>query len=165
VKEDKTTLLRQRAELVQQLSTPIGPGERLHVQNTLSVVNAKIKELNTIEAAQQKTTAVQRRAAGLAEAQANAQRARANAGLPPIITEPDDDPGQVRAVDDWFTRVLTDSGIVTKRKGDKIAYQDVPAGWVVLLQRLRAGLHAAASGEELPEAEIEPERPAKRKKR
>jgi hypothetical protein len=155
--EDKVSLTRERAELIQRLSTPISPDERVNVQAALSLVNARLKALNTTEAFQLKAAADRRKVAGLAEAQANAMRARANAGLPiePEDNDEDDDPGQTKAIDDWFATVLGDSGIPIRRAGGKISYGDVPAKWLVILQRLRAGLHAAARGQELPDAEVE----------
>jgi hypothetical protein len=156
IEEDKVELSRKRAELVKHLATPLPPEERVRIQGELSVVNAKIKALNTTSAAQLKAAADRRKAAGLAEAQANTARARANASLHDE-TPNDDDPAQTAAIDVWIATVLGDSGIKAKRTRDGLDFGDVPAKWLVVLQRLRAGIHAAARGQELPDAEPEPE--------
>jgi hypothetical protein len=75
--EDKVTLARQRAELVDILAAPLPVEERVRIQGELSIVNAKLKALSTTEAARLKAAADRRKVAGLAEAQANAARARA----------------------------------------------------------------------------------------
>ena len=174
--EDKVSLAQQRAELIEKLgSNKLSPVDRARFQGDLTVINAKIKAQNTTQAAQLKAAADRRKAAGLAEAQANAARARANAGLAPAATSADDDsndddndPGQAAAIDAWIATVLGDSGVKVRRTRDGLDFGDVPAKWLVVLQRLRAGLHAAARGQELPEAEPEPEAtppPPKPKKR
>ena len=78
MEEDKVTLTRTRAELIESLG-PASPADRVRIQGELSIINAKIKALNTMEAATNKIAADQRKAAGLAEAQMNAQRAVARA--------------------------------------------------------------------------------------
>jgi hypothetical protein len=165
--EDKVSLARQRAELIEKLgSATLSPVERVRFHGDLSVINAKIKAFNTTQAAQLKAAADRRKAAGLAEAQTNAARARANAGLAPAAANEDnddDDPGQTAAIDAWITTVLGDSGVKVKRTRDGLDFVDVPAKWLVVLQRLRAGLHAAARGQELPEADMPA--PPKAKKR
>ncbi len=75
IEEDKVTLMRTRAELVEQLAAQLAPHDRIRIQGELSIVNAKIKAINTTEAAQLKAAADRRKVAGLAEAQANAGRA------------------------------------------------------------------------------------------
>lgn len=130
--EDKVTLTSHRAELVERLATQLSPEDRVNVQGQLSLVNAKIKTLNTTQAAQLKADADRRKIAGLAEAQANANRAVARAqGKPsswpssapgePGFGDPinkkslaevtpgddgDDDPGQTEAIDGWIDAVL-----------------------------------------------------------
>lgn len=78
IEEDKVTLTRQRAELVESLATPLSVEDRVRIQGELSIVNAKIKALNTTAAAQLKAEADRRKVQGLAEAQANAARARSS---------------------------------------------------------------------------------------
>jgi hypothetical protein len=159
--EDKVELSRARAELVEILATLLPPEERVRIQGELSVINARIKALNTTAAAQLKAAADRRKVAGLAEAQANAARARGrvNGGVPAEPDDTDDDPGQTATIDAWITVVLQDSGIKVRRKRDGLDFVDVPAKWLVVLQRLRAGIHAAARGQELPDVEAEPEPP------
>ena len=154
--EDKVELTRKRAELVDALAGTLPTEERVRIQGELSVINAKIKAINTTAAAQLKADADRRKVAGLAEAQANAARARANAGLAPR-SPGGDDPAQAATIDAWITTVLGDSGIKVRRTRDGIDFGDVPAKWLVVLQRLRAGIHAAARGQELPEPEPEPD--------
>lgn len=153
---DKPALIAKRTELVQRLTHPLSPSDRVRIQGELSVVNAKIKAINTTEAAQLKAIADQRRVGGLAEFHANRQRALENAGVT-APAEADDDPAQTGAIDTWFVTVLQDSGVAAHCSRKGIDYGDVPAKWLVILQRLRAGLHAAARGQELPEADAEPE--------
>lgn len=164
--EDKVELSHKRAELVEILATPLAPEERVRIQGELSVINAKIKALNTISAAQLKTAADRRKVAGLAEAQANAVRAKTKIGVNTSANaeDTDDDPAQAAAIDAWITIVLEDSGVKVKRTRGRLDFVDVPAKWLVVLQRLCAGIHAAARGEELPEAEAEVS-PPKAKKR
>jgi hypothetical protein len=168
IDEDKVSLAHQRAELIDKLgSATLSPVERVRFQGDLSVINAKIKAQNTTQAAQLKAAADRRKAAGLAEAQANAARARANAGLAPTAAsadeDDDDDPGQTAAIDAWITTVLGDSGVKVKRTRAGLDFGDVPAKWLVVLQRLSAGIHAAARGQERPEADMPA--PPKTKKR
>lgn len=134
IEEDKVTLTRQRAELVENLTAQLSPEDRVRIQGELSLVNAKIKAFNTTQAAQLKADADRRKVAGLAEAQANAHRAVARAqgkprswpssapGAPgfgdPINKKPigltapdgdddgDDDEGQTAAIDGWIDAVL-----------------------------------------------------------
>ena len=80
--ENKVTLSRTRAELVGKLNAPgLPPDKRMLIQGELSLVNAKIKALNTTEAARLKAKADRKRVAGIAEAQANTARARTNGGF------------------------------------------------------------------------------------
>jgi len=156
--EDKVSLARKRVELIESLNAVLSTEDRVRLQGELSITNAKIKALNTTEAARLKAAADRRKVAGLAEAQANTARARANADLHDNTpSDGDDDPAQTTAIDAWITTVLADSGIKVKRTRAGLDFGDVPAKWLMILQRLRAGIHAAARGQELPEAEPEPE--------
>jgi hypothetical protein len=169
--EDKVALARKRAELIEGLNNAaLSTEDRVRLQGELSITNAKIKALNTTEAARLKAAADRRKVAGLVEAQANTARARAHAGLhDETPSDGDDDPAQTAAIDAWIATVLGDSGIKAKRTWGGLDFGDVPAKWLVVLQRLRAGIHAAARGQELPEAGPEPEpqkpEPPKSKKR
>lgn len=152
--EDKVTLARHRAELVDNLTGSLSIEDRVRVQGELSVVNAKIKALNTTAMAQLKAAADRRKIAGLTEAQANAERARARlvgAG------SSEDDPGQAAAIDDWIVAVLRRGGVKVQRASDgNLDLFDAPAKWVGIFDALCAGLHAAARGEELPEITAAP---------
>lgn len=162
--EDKVTLARTRAELVARLATPLMVEDRDRIQSDLRVINAKIKALNTTEAAQLKAAADRRRVAGLAEAQANAARARAKVSDdgPPV----DDDPAQTAAIDAWIIAVLRRGGVtVSRAKDGALNLFDVPAKWANIIDGLCAGLHAAARGEELPEISPPEPKPTKAKKR
>lgn len=163
--ENKVELARERAELVETLATSLALEERVRIQGELSVINARIKALNTTAAARLKAAADRRKIGGLAEAQANAARARAKIGgdeSDDAPDEADDDPAQAVAIDAWITIVLQDSGVKVRRTRDGLDFVDVPAKWLVVLQRLRAGIHAAARGAELPEADVEPPKAKKR---
>ena len=76
MQEDKTALTHKRVDLLRSLTGTLSTEDRVRIQGELSVINAKIKALNTTQAAQLKATADQRKLAGLAEAQANAARSR-----------------------------------------------------------------------------------------
>ena len=95
IKEDKISLTHRRAELVTVLAGPLPTEDRVRIQGELSVINAKIKALNTTQHAQLKALADQRKAAGLAEAQANAARAQTRAHLLPQ-TKPLEDSDDAR---------------------------------------------------------------------
>lgn len=153
--EDRVELTRKRAELVENLTGPLPPEDRVRIQGALSVINAQIKALNTTEAARLKAAADRRKAAGLAEAQANAARARANASLPDPNTN-DADPAQAKAIDDWIATVLVDSGVPVRRTRAGLDFGEVPTKWLMVLQQLYAGIHAVARGEELPDGEARP---------
>jgi hypothetical protein len=147
--EDKVALTRKRAELVDRLATPLSVEDRIRIQGDLRVVNAQIKALNTTEAAQLKAAADRRKAAGMAEAQANAERSRARlgAGAP-------DDPAQTAAVDAWIIAVFQRGGVKVHRASDgNLDLIDAPAKWIRIVDALCAGIHAACRGEELPEVE------------
>lgn len=167
IEEDKAALARLRADLVESLAAPLSNEDRVRVQGELSVVNARIKALNTTEAARLKAAADRRRAAGLAEAQANAARAgaKSNGALP----EEDDDPGQTAAIDDWIDAVLVrhDVDFTRSRAGTLAIAVDSNVGHAVLWT-LIDGIYAAARGQELPplpsEAPKAP-KPSKSKKR
>jgi hypothetical protein len=156
--EDKGSLARKRVELIESLNSPLSTADRVRLQGELSITNAQIKALNTTEAARLKAAADRRKAAGLVEAQANAARARANTGLYDATPrDEDNDSARTAAIDDWIGIVLGDSGIKVKRTRTGLDFCDVPEKWLVVLQRLRAGIHAAARGQELPDVEPEPE--------
>ena len=109
--EDKVTLSHRRAELVTSLTGTLSVEDRVRIQGELSLINAKIKAQNTMQAAQLKATADQRKVAGLAEAQANAARARARANGTPPHNEPepeeaDEDPDQTAVIDAWMSTSL-----------------------------------------------------------
>lgn len=88
IREDKVSLAHRRAELVTRLTEILSTEDRVRIQGELSLINAKIKALNTTEAAQLKARADQRKVAGLAQAQANAARAQ----IRTRATLPQDDP-------------------------------------------------------------------------
>ncbi|HSX22416.1 MAG TPA: hypothetical protein VLE97_06525 [Gaiellaceae bacterium] len=183
--EDKVQLTRQRAELIEKLSTQIPTDTRVRIQGELALINAKIKAINTTTAAKLKADADRRRVAGLAEAQANAARARANAGLsvgldfehhfrddlacPACGTDSsvgcvagagseDDDPGQTSAIDSWIDAVLLRHDVeFTRSRGGKLTLPAAPAVLLVLID----GIYAAARGQELPDL---PATPAKAEK-
>lgn len=144
--ESKPDLARKRAEIVEILTKPLPTEDRVRFQGELSILNAKIKAINTTEAAKLKAAADRRKVAGMAEAQANAARARTNAGLP--VEEEDDDPGQTKAIDTWIVGVLQDLGVQASI-ADGFSFE-APPKWAAIISALRAGLHAAARGEELP---------------
>lgn len=166
--EDKKTLTQQRLTLIESLTVPLAPADRLRIQGELALINAKIKALNTTQAAQLKAAADQRKVAGLAEAQANAGRANARAqakihrsspgpeidgrgdtGADPI--EDDADPGQTAVIEGWIDAVLLRHDIDFTRDGAGELALKVPKKWAGLLEMLLAGITAAARGQELPE--------------
>ena len=178
IEEDKVTLTRTRAELVDRLATAqLLPPDRVRIQGELSIINAKIKALNTTEAAMNKAAADQRKIAGLAEAQANAQRAVARAqakhgapSTPPKFQGPgvlhgghngghafgsqgddDDDPGQTVAIDGWIDAVLLRHDVpFTRSRAGKLSIVGSP-GWAPVIGMLIDGIYAAARGQELPD--------------
>lgn len=161
--EDKVTLARKRAELVEKLTKPLSIEDRNSIQAELTALNAQIKALNTTEAAKLKAAADRRKAAGLAEAQANAARARVHlngSGAPLYVSADeldDDDPGQTAAIDAWIVAVLQRGGVkVHRAKDGNLDLVDAPAKWVAIIQALCGGVHAAARGEELPEVTSAP---------
>ncbi len=163
VTEDKVTLTRQRAELVARLSTPMSTEALVQTQAQLSLINAKLKVLNTTEAARQKAEADRRKVAGLAEAQANAARALAKVGGPlPDVSydDQDDDPEQTNAIDGWIDAVLLRHDIDSARdaKGRVMVTGDpherrspMPQNLAAAIELLVAGVYAAARGQELPD--------------
>lgn len=178
IEEDKLSLTSKRAELVERLATPLLPPEdRVRVQGEISVLNARIKALNTTAAAQLKAAADRRKAAGLAEAQANAARARANlnggAIAEPIDDEPeDDDPGQTAAIDGWIDAVLLrhDVDFARDAKGTLMVTSDpsrahVPQNLAAAIELLVAGVYAAARSQELPDLPSEAPKPAAKPKK
>ena len=169
--EDKVSLTRKRAELVESLATPLPLEARVRSQGELSVINAKIKALNTTSAAQLKAAADRRKALGLAEAQANAARARARLnGTVAPEEDPgneDDDPGQTEAIDGWIDALLLRHDIeFTRSRAGKLTI-DVAPKWANVFGALIEGVYAAARGQELPDLPIAaPKAPkAKPKKR
>jgi hypothetical protein len=169
IEEDKVTLVQQRASLVESLASQLPAPERVRIQGELSIVNAKIKALNTTQAAQLKAAADRRRIAGMAEAQANATRAASRAktktwpssapGEPgfgdPInrrsIDEDEDaDPGQAE-IDGWIDAVLLRHDVEFARGHDSKLKLAGPSKWTAVLETLITGVYAAAYGQELPE--------------
>lgn len=136
-------------------------------------MNAQIKALNTTNAAQLKAAADRRKAAGMAEAQANAARARANAGLHPggddfqhhyrddlacpacgtdssvgcIGGSSDDDPGQTDAIDSWIDAVLLrhDIDFARDAKG-RLKVTNDPSRRAPMEQNLAAAIELLVSG-------------------
>ena len=162
--EDKVFLTRKRVELVEFLTAPLSTEERVRIQGELSIVNAKIKALNTTSAAQLKAAADRRKAAGLTEAKANAARARAhrnNSGALLYVSADeidDDDPGQTAAIDGWIDAVLLRHDVDfsrgatgTLRLTSDPSRPHVPQKLAAAIELLAAGLYAAARGKELPD--------------
>jgi len=153
--EDKVSLTRKRVELVESLATPLPPEERVRVQGEISVINAKIKALNTMAAVRLKVTADRRKALGLAEAQANAARARARVhGTNAPEEDPgneDDDPGQTEAIDGWIDAVLLRHDVEFARSRAGKLTIDVAPKWANVFGALIEGVYAAARGQELPD--------------
>jgi len=153
--EDKVSLTRKRVELVESLATPLPPEEHVRVQGEISVINAKIKALNTMAAVRLKVTADRRKALGLAEAQANAARARARVnGTVAPEEDPgneDDDPGQTEAIDGWIDAILLRHDVeFTRSRAGKLTI-DVAPKWANVFGTLIEGVYAAARGQELPD--------------
>lgn len=172
--EDKVTLARTRVELIEKLNAPLSPEDRIHLQGELSITNAKIKALNTTEAARLKAAADRRKVSGLAEAQANNARARANAGLQietPNDSE-DDDPGQTAAIDSWIDAVLLRHDIEFTRdaKGRLMVTNDprrrapMEPNLAAAIELLVTGVYAAARGQELPDLPSTPPPPTPTKR-
>jgi hypothetical protein len=167
VTEDKVSLARKRAELVESLAPhrqrQLPPEERMRLQSDLSVINAKIKALNTTQAARDKAAADRRKVAGLAEAQANAARARVHAGLAVdprdgFVNDEDDDPGQTAAIDGWIDAVLLrhDVDFTRGATGTLMLTSDpslphIPQKLAATIEALVTGIYAAARGQELPD--------------
>lgn len=78
IEESKAELTRKRAELVEILapSKPLTPEDRVRFQGELSILNAKIKAINTAEAAKLKAAADRRKIAGMAEAKPGTSHSR-----------------------------------------------------------------------------------------
>jgi hypothetical protein len=191
IEEDKVALSRLRADLVESLAAPLSNEDRVRVQGELSVINARIKALNTTEAARLKALADRRRVAGLAEAQSNAARAAIKgpgswpssapgepgygdpinkqsvadrAGTPGDDNE-DDDPGQTAAIDGWIDAVLVRHDVdFTRGRVDGALTIDAPPKWDAVLGALIDGIYAAARGQELPPLPREAPRPARASK-
>lgn len=190
--EDKVALARKRAELVENLTAPLSTEDRVRIQGELSLINAKIKAINTTTAAQLKADADRRKVAGLAEAQANAARAVArvqtkrgswpsSAPGQPGFGDPinrrslnetvvpgddeDDDPGQTAAIDGWVDAVLMRNDVEFTRSRDGTLTIQAPKLRPVL-SVLIDGIYAAARGQELPDLPAAPKGPkVKPKKR
>jgi hypothetical protein len=148
--EDKVELARKRAELVTSLAGVLPAEERVRIQGELSIINAKIKAQNTMEAARLKVTADRRKAVGIAEAQANAARARANVGLSEDESE-DDDPGQTAAIDGWIDSVLLRHDVDFTRSPSGALALEIEPKWAAVIGTLVDGVYAAARGQELPD--------------
>jgi hypothetical protein len=171
VTEDKVSLARKRAELVESLAPhrQLPPEERVCLQGDLSVINAKIKALNTTEAARAKAAADRRKVAGLTEAQANASRAKAkiNGSVLHEDEPEDDDPGQTAAIDGWIDAVLLRHDVEFARdaKGRLMVTSDpkrqapMPQNLAAAIELLVTGVYAAARGQELPELPSMPSPP------
>ena len=166
IEEDKVSLARKRAELIEGLNAvPLSTEDRVRLQGELSITNAKIKALNTTEAARLKAAADRRKVAGLVEAQANTARARAHAGLHDETPsdddddDDDDDPGQTAAIDGWIDAVLLRHDVEFARdaKGRLMVTNDpkrrapMPQNLAAAIELLIAGVSAAARGQELPD--------------
>jgi hypothetical protein len=158
--DDKVSLTRKRVELVESLTTPLPTEERVRIQGEISVINAKLKAINTTTAAQLKADADRRKVAGLAEAQANAQRARAKVNgsaphAPPNDEDDeDDDPSQTEMIDGWIDAVLLrhDVDFARTATGDIMLPSDPSLQKLVgAIYLFIAGIHAAARGQELPD--------------
>jgi len=155
IEENKVELTRKRVELVEVLNTPLSAEERVRVQGALSIINAKIKAINTMSAAQLKVDADRRKVAGLTEFQANTARAIARVGgtLAQDIVEPedDDDPGQTEVIDGWIDALLLRNDVEFTRSTDGTLSLDAPPKWAAIIGTLVDGVYAAARGQELPE--------------
>lgn len=149
--EDKVELARKRAELVTSLEAEGSFAERIRIQGELSILNAKIKAQNTMEAARLKVTADRRKAVGIAEAQANAARARANAGLLPEAEPEDHDPGQTEAIDGWIDAVLMRNDVDFTRSIDGALSLEIEPKWAAVIGTLIDGVYAATRGQDLPD--------------
>ena len=170
--DDKVALTLKRAELIDSLKPTLSPEERVRVQGELSLVNARIKAINTISAAQAKAIADRKRVSGLAQANANAARARANAGLVHHYrddiaclacgtdftvgciawsADDDDDPGQTSAIDSWIDAVLLRNDVDFTRTPAGDLSLDVAPKWAAVIGTLVDGVYAAARGQELPD--------------
>jgi len=92
----KAQLQERRAQLIASLETTNHPARREEVQADLSNVNARLKQINIVEAKRAKTQADERKAAGLAEQRDNLRRSAAKhpardielADLPPMPSAP-----------------------------------------------------------------------------
>jgi hypothetical protein len=190
IEEDKVTLTRERVELVALLTPQLSVEDRVRIQEELRLVNAKIKALNTTQAAQLKAAADQRKIAGLTEAQANAARAAArvqskhgswpsSAPGEPGFGDPinkksindravtpgddgdDDDPGQTAAIDGWIDAVLLRNDVTfTRSRNGKLNIVGSP-GWAPVIMMLVDGIYAAARGHELPDLPSPPPKTTK----
>jgi hypothetical protein len=183
IKEDKVTLARKRAELVERLMTPMSTEERIRLQGELSILNAKIKALNTTSAAQLKAAADRRKAAGFAEAQSNVARARVNADFQHhyhddlacpacgtdssvgcIVSEQFPSTAATAVIDGWIDAVFLRHDIDFSRdaKGRLMVTNDprvrapMEKPLAAAIELLVAGIYAAARGQELPELPSNP---------
>lgn len=154
--ENKETLTLQRAQLITHLAGPLPVEDRVRLQGALSIINAKIKALNTLQAAQLKVVADQRRAAGRAEARANAARALAKPHGGPLPTataasEEDGDSNPSDAIDAWIDSVLLRHDVPFTRSPANKLVLEAPQKWQDLLEMLITGLYAASHDQALPE--------------
>lgn len=167
--EDKVSLARSRAELIEGLkAVSLSTEERVRLQGELSITNAKIKALNTTEAAQLKAAADRRKIAGLTEAQINAARARTKINgstLPEDDESEDDDPGQTAAIDGWIDAVLLRNDVDFARSPIGKLTLLVDPKWAAVFGMLIDGIYAAARGQELPDLPSAPPKAQKAKTR
>ena len=161
IEEDKASLTYKRVKLIEALTTPLSPEDRVHAQGELSVLNAKIKALNMTEAARLKAAATIRRSAGVAEAQANAARARARAQggpsperpetpAPGVPGEEDETLEPFAPIDSWIDAVLLRHDIDFTRAHDGKLTIHLPPKWAAIFDTFIDGLYAATQGRELP---------------
>lgn len=155
IEEDKVMLVRKRAELVESLGTQLSVEGRTRVQGELALVNAKIKALNTTEAARLKAAADRRKRAGLAEAQANTLRGAAHTrsrinGAASRDAAPEDD-NLEQTIDGWIDALLLRHDVdFTRSREGKLAL-DAPLKWGAVIGGLIDGIYAAGRRQELPE--------------
>lgn len=165
--EDKVSLSRRRAELVESLAAPLSTEDRVRIQGELSIVNAKIKAINTTSAAQLKAEADRRKVAGLTDFQANTQRAIAKVNGTPMEQaaedEGEDDPGQTAAIDGWIDALLLRNDVdFTRSRDGHVVLHHVPKPANVMKTLIDA-VYAAARGQELPDLPSAPPKAPKAK--
>lgn len=162
IEEDKVVLVQKRAALVESLGTQLSVEDRTRVQGELSLVNAKIKALNTTEAARLKAAADRRKVAGLAEAQANTLRGAAHTrsrinNISARSAAPEED-NLEEMLDGWLDALLLRHDVDFTRSRDGKLELDVPLKWSAVLGALIDGIYAVGRRQALPEL---PNAPAK----